>query len=85
MQSLNRSISVKDFRDGKPKSRLKGANKEASGQNSGNISRSTSPPYSDCFDELAPSDDEVPRVDDEIPPTVSILHCNVKNFYFFYV
>ncbi|KOB76307.1 Transcriptional regulator ATRX [Operophtera brumata] len=73
LQSLNRSVNFKDIKDLKSKSRPKGSSKETSTteHNSGNISRSPSPAYSDHFNELAPSDDEGPKVEDEIPPPVS--------------
>lgn len=71
LQSLNRSISIKDIKDGKPK-KLKGTSKEAISENISN--GPPSPTYSDNFDELVPSDDEGPIVEDEIPPPVSIQY-----------
>lgn len=74
MQSLNRSVNLKDIKDVKLKSRPKSSSKETSTteHNSGNTSRSPSPAYSEHFNELAPSDDEGPKAEDEIPPRVSI-------------
>lgn len=76
MQSLNRSgKDLKDIKDGKTKSKSK-TNIEL---NPGNLSRASSPTYSDHFDELVPSeDDEGANPDHETPPPVSI-------FYFMYM